>query len=512
MKRLNKYLALLLLGVGALLGSACSTGGSSGATSDKLVVGSVLTPSSLDPVHVTGGHDPFFLRIVYDRLLETDLETGEVIPGLATEWGYSEDRKSFSLTLREGVKFSDGTPVDAEAVKLNLERAFKMTKLGHITSVKSVEVVGSHELKLNMAHESAWLAEQLAHNSGFMVSPKAFANTEDVSNQPIGSGPYRIKENVPNSRIVFERNPEYWNPDRANYPSIEIQFFKNAVTLNQALQAERVQVAARTALTDVKTLQKDPNLVVEINPSLAHYHVQFNTTRPAFADPRVRQAFAYALDRDALAAAATDGLGEPTQSLFPSSYEYSNDEMQQMFDHDPEKARALLKAAGKEEVEIHCVTYTGSGYETSAPYIIEQVEAVGFKVDLDIMELPEAMAAFYNGDDLSAAKKGPDCNFTSWPGQPTPRDAIQAEYGKSVYNNGHHEYVDFDLLDQLERAYDKETRIALVQKIELASAADPMMANLYTKPQTFSHTKDVTGFKSNLLEFDIDLPTLRPAE
>jgi ABC-type transport system substrate-binding protein len=512
MKLLTKYLTLLLLGVVALTGTACGSGGSAAAPSDKLVVGSVLTPSSLDPVHVTGGNDPFFLRFVYDRLLETDLETGEVIPGLATKWGYSEDKMSFSLTLREGVEFSDGTPVDAEAVKLNLERAFKMTKLGHITSVKSVEVVGPHELKLVMAHESAWLAEQLAHNSGFMVSPKAFASTDDVSTHPIGSGPYRIKENVPNSRIVFEKNPDYWNDERGHYPTIELQFFKNAVTLNQALQAGRVQVAARTALTDVKTLQKDPDLVVEVNPSLALYHVQFNTTRPAFADPRVRQAFAYALDREALAAAATDGLGEPTQSLFPPSYEYSNDEMQHMFDYDPDKARALLKAAGKEEVEVHCVTYTGSGYETSAPYIIEQVEAVGFKIDLDIMELPEAMAAFYNGDDLAAATKGPDCNFTSWPGQPTPRDAIQAEYGKSVYNNGHHEYVDFDLLDQLERAYDTPTRIALVQQIELEAAKDPMMANLYTKPQTFAHTKDVTGFKSNLLEFDIDVPSLRPAD
>nr|WP_260173611.1 ABC transporter substrate-binding protein [Nocardioides albus] len=444
--------------------------------------------------------------------METDPETGDVVPGLATDWGYSKDKKSFHLTLREGVEFSDGTPVDAEAVKANLDRAFEMTKLGHVTSVEEVRVVGPYMLELTMAHESAWLAEQLAYNSGYIVSPKAFDHVGDVSVDPIGSGAYRVAEYLPGYRIVFERNPDYWNPERGHYPIIEMDFFKNQVTLNQALQAGRVEVASRILLTDVASLSKDDTLAVAVEPSLAHFHIQFNTTRPALADPRVRRAINYALDRKTLAAAATNGVGEPTESLFPPAYEYSNDELQSMYGYDPRKARQLLDNAGVEEVDLECVTYTGSGFEASSPYIIEQLAKVGINIHLDIMELSEAMAAFYNGDDLSAAKNGPDCNFTSWPGQPTPRDAIQAEYGKSVYNNGHHEYADFGLLDRLERTYDHEERVELVRRIELEASLDPMMANLYTKPQVFAYRKGVAGFTDDLLEFDLDLADLRPAE
>lgn len=492
--------------------AACGGGSGSAASTDKLVVGSLLSPSSLDPTQVTGGSDHFFLTMVYDRLLQTDPKSGEVVAGLATEWGYSEDKTTFDMTLRDGVEFSDGTPVDAEAVKLNLERNFEQTKLGQITSVESVEVVAPMQVSLKMERESAWIAEQLASNSGFMVSPKAFGDSDDVSGDPVGSGPYRIKANVPGSQIVFEKNPDYWNDERGFYGTIELKFFKNPVSMNQALQSGSIQVGARTALTDVDTLKKDDALEVEVNPSLALYHVQFNTVRPAFKDPRTRQAFNFALDRDELAKAATDGLGESSQSLFPPAYEYSSDAMQSMFDYDPDKARDLLAETGQENLEVECVTYSGSGYEASAPYIIEQLKEVGITVNLKITELSEAMGSFYNGDEMAAAAKGPDCFFTSWPGQPTPRDAVNAEYGKTIYNNGHTEYVDFALLDQLETTYELDERKALIEKIELEASDNPMMANMYTKPKAFAHATSVLPPEPNLLEFDIDMASLRPAE
>ena len=512
MTRMRKIvgLAVALLMVGA--SGACGTGGSTATADGELVVGSLLGPGSLDPTQATGGSiDQFFLEMVYDRLLETDPETADVVAGLATEWGYSEDKKSFDITLREGVKFSDGTPVDAEAVKLNLERSFEQTKLGQITSVKSVDVLSPTQLRLTMDHESAWLPQQLAGFSGFMVSPAAFAATEDVSAKPVGSGPYRIGSNVPGSEIVFEKNPDYWNNDRGFYDTIRVKYFKTAVSMNQALQSGSIKVAARTALTDVASLKKDGDLAVEVNPSLAIFHVQFNTVRPALKDPRVRQAFNFALDREALAGAATGGIGEPVNGLFPSEYAYSLPESKELFPYDPDRARALLAEAGEPNPEINCVTYAGSGYEKAAPYIIEQLEAVGFKVNLEVTELSEATGSFYNGDDMAKAAEAPDCFFTTFPGLLTPRDSLNAEYGPSVYNNGHAEYVDQALLAELETTYDEAGRKALVEQIELAHAKNPGMANMYTKPKAFSHDPSVEAGEPNLLEFDIDLASLHPA-
>lgn len=513
MNRLRKLVQLAVALVMVGVAGACSAEGSQGEADGELVVGSLLGPGSLDPTQATGGSiDQFFLGMVYDRLLETDPETTEVVAGLATEWGYSKDRKSFDLTLREGVEFSDGTPVDAEAVKLNLERNFAQTKLGQITSVKTVDVVSPNQLRLTMAHESAWLPQQLAGFSGFMVSPKAFAATDDVSGTPVGSGPYRITSNVPGSEIVFERNPDYWNDERGFYDTIRVKYFKTAVSMNQALQSGSIQVAARTALTDVETLKNDEDVQVEVAPSLAIFHVQFNTVRPALKDPRVRQAFNFALDRAALAEAATAGISEPVNGLFPSEYEYSVPATEPMFPYDPDRARALLAEAGEASPELDCVTYSGSGYEQAAPYIIEQLEAVGFKVNLEVTELSEATGSFYNGDDMAKAAEAPDCFFTTFPGLLTPRDSLNAEYGMSVYNNGHAEYVDPALLAELETTYDEAGRKALVEQIELAHAENPGMANMYTKPKAFAHDSSVQAGIPNLLEFDIDMASLRPAE
>ena len=513
MNRLRKLVqvaaALVMVGAAA----ACSAGSSTVAAAGVLVVGSLLGPGSLAPTPATGGSiDQFFLAMVYDRLLETDPESTDVVAGLATEWGYSDDKKSFDITLREGVEFSDGTPVDAEAVKLNLERNFAQTKLGQITSVTSVDVLSPTELRLTMGHESAWLPQQLAGFSGFMVSPQAFAATDDVSGDPVGSGPYRITSNVPGSEIVFEKNPDYWNDERGFYDTIRVKYFKTAVSMNQALQSGSIKVAARTALTDVASLKKDEGIEVEVAPSLAIFHVQFNTVRPALKDPRVRQAFNFALDRAALAEAATAGIGEPVNGLFPSEYAYSMPATQPMFPYDPDRARALLADAGETNPEIDCVTYAGSGYEQAAPYIIEQLEAVGFTVNLKVTELSEATGSFYNGDDTAKAAEAPDCFFTTFPGLLTPRDSLNAEYGMSVYNNGHAEYVDPALLAELETTYDEAGRKALVEQIELAHAENPGMANMYTKPKAFSHDPSVQAGVPNLLEFDIDMASLRPAK
>lgn len=503
--------------VAALIGAMAACSGSDGGAegdSSMLKAGSLLQPSSLDPVNVTGGHDMTFLRLIYDRLLEVDTKTGQVKEGLATEWGYSDDGKTFSLTLREGVKFSDGTPVDAEAVKANLERNFKLTKLGLVTSVSSVAVVSPTELKLTMGEDSAWLAEQLASNSGYMVSPAAFEESnEDVSGNPIGSGPYVIEKNVAGSQIVFKKNADYWNEDRGFYESIDLKFFKTPVSMNQALQSGQIEVAARTSLTDIDTLKKADGIEVEVDPSLAHYHVQFNMASPKLEDKRVREAFNYALDRDALAKAATGGHGEPTQSMYPPSSEYSSDATQSLYSYDPDKAKQLLADAGfADGIELKCSTYTGSGYETSSPYILEQLDAVGIKVDLEISELTEVMANFYKGGDMAAARKAPDCNFTSWPSQPTPRDTFNAEYGKSIYNVGHAEVVPWEMLAEFEKTLDPDERVKMAQEIQIEAANNPNMANMYTKPKAYAHRTSVEPHEPNLLEFDIDMAALRPAE
>ncbi len=513
MKRLKAGLGVLTAAAMiAVLGACGSGGGSDTSAGGTLKAGSAITPSSLDPVHSTSGVDYAYLGLLYDRILQTDPESGEIEAGLATEWGYSDDNMAFDLTLREGVEFSDGTPVDAEAVKANLDRGFGTVKVGPIVGVKDVEVVSPTQLRLNMSEKNGWLPFQLSGYAGYIVSPKAFESADDVTAAPVGSGPYRLKANSPGSQISFEKNPDYWNEERGFYDTIEVKFFKTPVSINQALEAGSIQVQMRTAFDDVETLRKNDDLEVQVNPSLAVYHVQFNPTRPAFKDPRARQAFAFALDRESLAEEATAGLGEASGSIFPPDYKYSSEKAQTMFTYDLDRAKKLLADVGTPKLEIDCVTYTGSGFETAAPYILEDLAEAGIKVNLDTMANSEAIAAFAQGADVAAAQKAPDCMFNTWPGQPTPRDTLRIEYSKDgIWNLGAQDYVDEKKLDQLDQTFDPDEQVALVHEIEESTFDNPMMANLYTKPLAVAHAKTVAGYQPDILHFDLDLAVLKPA-
>lgn len=514
MRRWKAGVGLLAALVMTVALSACGgdDGGGSSA-SGTLKAGSAITPSSLDPIHSTSGVDYAYLNLLYDRILETDRETGDITPGLAVEWGYSDDKMTFDLKLREGVTFSDGTPVDAEAVKANLERGFDTVKVGPIVGVESVEVLSDTELRLHMNKKNGWLPYQLSGYAGYIVSPKAFESAEDVTPAPVGSGPYRLKSNSPGSQIVLEKNPDYWNEERGFFDQIEVKFYKTPVSINQALESGAIDVQMRTAFDDVETLKKNDDLVVEINPSLAVYHIQFNPVREGLKDPRVRQAFAYALDRESLAKEATAGLGEASGSIFPPGYKFSSERAQTMFAYDPDKAKQLLKEADKTEVELNCVTYTGSGFETAAPFILEDLAEVGIKVNLDTMANSEAIAAFAKGADVEAAKKAPDCMFNTWPGQPTPRDTLRIEYSKDgIWNLGAQDYMSQEKLDSLDEVFEEDEQVALVHELEESTFDNPMMANLYTKPLAVAYRKSVTGYEPDILHFDMDLALFRPRD
>ncbi|WP_394199322.1 ABC transporter substrate-binding protein [Litoreibacter albidus] len=300
----------------------------------------------------------FVGRIVYtsmcDKLVDITPNL-EFTPQLATEWTFSEDGKQLTLKLREGVVFHDGTPFDAEAVAANIDRSQNMEasrRKSELSSIVGTEVLGSHEIRFDLASADATLLAQLADRAGMMVSPTAAAEAgADFGLNPVCSGPYKFKERVAQDRIVLEKFADYYNADEFNFDTVTYLPIPDTTVRLANLQSGDIDLIERLAATDLEQAESDAGIQVESAVSLGYQGITFNVNNgekgdnPWGNDKRLRQAFSYALDRAAINQVVFNGaFAEGNQSFPPNSPWYSTDFPVPA--RDVEKAKALLAEAG----------------------------------------------------------------------------------------------------------------------------------------------------------------------
>ena len=196
------------------------------AAAQTLRIGLQEDPDRLDPAQ--GG--TFVGRIVFaalcDKLIDVDAKLN-YRPQLATEWAWNEDGKALTLKLRPGVVFHDGTPLDGEAVKVNLERYRKADysrRKGEVKSIANVAVVDPTTVRIELSEPDAPLLSVLADRAGMMLSPKALAGAgENIANQPICAGPFRFVERVAQQKITLQRFDQYWDAGRIHFDQVVFQ-------------------------------------------------------------------------------------------------------------------------------------------------------------------------------------------------------------------------------------------------------------------------------------------------
>ena len=263
-----------------------------------------------------------------------------------------------TFKLRTDAVFHDGTPVDAAAVKANLDRARTLpdsNRKTRLATVASVEARTPHRGGADLSEPDASLLSQLSDRAGMMMSPATF--DKDPGGKPVCSGPYQFKERVQNDRIVLEKFPKYW--DAANYHFDRLGLAPipdNTVRLN-SLRAGDLDIIERVAPSDAKAVKDDKNLRLAPVTGLGFQSISVNLANGARADnplakdKRVRQALDLAIDRDVLNQVIGEGMFQPAYQPFPpASFAYNT-----AFEHkgrDPKKAQALLKEAGFDRVKF----------------------------------------------------------------------------------------------------------------------------------------------------------------
>ena len=300
----------------------------------------------------------FVGRIVYtalcDKLVDITPDL-ELIPQLSTGWSWNDDGTELTMELREGVTFHDGTPFDAEAVAANINRSKTLEesrRKSELASVESVEVLGDHEILFKLAQPDATLLAQLADRAGMMISPKA-AEEEgaDFGSNPVCSGPFKFEERVSQDRIVLSKYDDYWNAGEIHFDTVTYLPIPDSTVRLANLQSGDVQIVDRIAATDLQQVEDDPDIDVAKAVSLGYQGVTFNvgngpeSENPWGEDSRLRRAFSYAIDRDAMNQVVFNGAFAPGNQPFPPNSPWYDQDFP-VPARDVEKAKELLSEAG----------------------------------------------------------------------------------------------------------------------------------------------------------------------
>ncbi|GGM08194.1 ABC transporter substrate-binding protein [Dactylosporangium sucinum] len=383
------------LGLGAAAGAAtllgaCGDGTVPGAAGGGTLKWGWALTTSWDPVTSSAGWDVHVLSLVYAGLTKLD-ERGDAVPALATGWKYNADGTEVAFTLRPGLKFSDGTPLDATAVKKSLERGRDLPKslVGpQLVNVAAVEAPDGGTVVIKLKAPDFQIPNLLAGKTGMIVSPKAFeSDAAALATQPVGAGPFTLTAYTQNAKAVFARNPDYWDAASIKLQHFEAYPLPEAATVVAALQSGQYDVAQIPG-SQVEAA-KAAGLQVQVIPSLVVAVLDVNITKKPFDDPKVAEALRYAVDRAALLKTAQFGHGDVAYQPFPKNYVGYAPALDGIYAYNPGKARQLLAESSYQGAPVDVVITTAAA--AGVPEQLQsQLQAVGFKPTIEV--IPQAQA------------------------------------------------------------------------------------------------------------------------
>ncbi len=361
----------------------------------KLVAAVPITFKTLDPVFGDADiTDRLALNQIYDPLFRLD-DKGEMIPVLATGYSYNTDNTELTIGLRQGVTFHDGTPFNADAVVYVINRLKNSSgamRTGTVSWMKTIEKTNEYEVKITVNAPTGYAVSSLAAEGTLMVSPAADKKYgQDFGRHPVGTGPFRFVDWIGTDRIILEKNPKYWMKDAAGRPlpyldNVEIRSITNYATAMLELESGGIGLLNVVNPQDFERVRGSSELALLEGPQVLAHQMIVNVDHPPFDKKEVRQALAWAVDRETLAKAVAgeDGLVYPTY-VPPAEWEF--DPTIKGYTFDPKKAKELLTAAGHPNgVGFEMLTIQREPDITIAQILQQMLKESGFDMKLTVLE------------------------------------------------------------------------------------------------------------------------------
>jgi len=493
----------------------------------KIAIGG--QPSKMDPPNTTSSHDQQMMAHIYEVLLayhydgKTKMCTPK--PILAEKWTLSKDGKVYTFYLRKGVKFHDGTPFNATAVKFNIDRMMAekpRTLYGRDVTggIDHTEVVGEYTIKIHLSKPIAIFLHLLGDFKGAMVSPTALKKYgDDISRYPTGTGPFKFVKWATGDYLEVEVFKEYWG-GRAPLDGIVFRFVPDSNARINMLQMGEVDVALNIPIQDHERLRKTDKIDIISWPIAALHHFYLDNAVPPTNELKVRQAIKLAIDTEAVTRDIFQGTAKPADScLAPFTWGYFP---ANPHSYNPEKAKKLLEECG-------WIDRGGDGYRERdgkklgltiyAPLpdympmcgesllaIQEYLRKVGFECKVNALDFSAFLSEYYRTLPERVQKEKDEkrgtAYFIDWGSRSDGWFTLYNKMNSRVWypdkkHTSFYRNTEFDsLIDKAEVEVDPQKRFELYKKAQIIEAQDTPIIHLWVVSHALGKRKYVHGIQA----------------
>jgi ABC-type transport system substrate-binding protein len=475
-------------------GSAAAAGGASGTLNWEWKL-----PTSWDPVTSTAGWDMHALGLVYASITTLN-PAGNVEPGLASSWKYAPDGKSVTFTLRPGLKFSDGTPLTATAVRENIVRGQTQqnsTVAAELSVISKVIVNSPASFTLDLTQVDYQVPDLLAGKDGMIVNPSAFKDVASIPTHPEGAGPFTLTSYVPDSHANLVRNPDYWDASQIHVANFNVLSITQPEQILSALESGQVNVAYIAG--NQVAAAKAAGFKIDVIPSEVVNELDIQTTTAPFNNPKVVQAINYAINRQAILQVQASGYGSVSYQPFPAGFVGYSASLANEYPYNPTLAKHLLAQAGYSKGLSITLTSTAST-DSLAEQIQGQLQQVGINVTIKDIAADTSTQHLYLDKTIPFAIDGTA-------GRMSPVEMLDVLYSQQGLMNvtGKAATVPTAAASALSKALtvplDSPSYPAALQSaVTTAVQQEPIHIWLYTNPRIFAYSPTVSGIPSNLVQ------------
>jgi peptide/nickel transport system substrate-binding protein len=465
---------------------------------DTLVMVIESSPTNLDPRVGVDAQSERIDNLIFDDLLARG-DNLDVAPGLAERWEIP-DPLTYIFHLHHGVKFHDGRPLTSRDVKWTfdslLQGKVRSTKAAVYRFVDHLDAPDEYTVAFHMKEPTATLLWNLSDGAVGIVP---YGSGSEMTAHPIGSGPFKFVTAETDKEVIVERNDDYWG-DKAKLARVRFAVVPDATTRALELRKGSADATINALTPDtVLTLERDPSLAVERAPGTVLAYLGFNLRDPILKDVRVRQAIAYALDRRPMIEYLWRGQAQPARSVLPpQSWAYNRNVP--AYDHDPDKARALLDAAGypaTNGVRFHVTMKTSTDENTRlmVAVIQQQLRDVGIALDIRSFEFATFFADVTHGAFQLYGLR--------WIGGNEDPDIFEyafhsAKFPPNGANRGYFSNPKVDaLIDQARREVDQNLRKSTYAELQRILANELPYIDLWYLDNVLVHNKRVRNLQLN---------------
>jgi len=438
---------------------------------------------------------------IYDVMIH-DTPDRKGSPGLATKWS-APDASTAELTLRQGVKFTDGTPFNADAVKQAWTKAIAADQSIDPPSVRamtSVDAVNDNTVRVhfNQPVAQSFLDADVHHSAILGVPSPTAAAGGNLNSKPVGAGPYVLDSYVQDQKVVLKRNPQYWNPKAQLLAGIEYTQAATGAPAMNALQSGTADLIWGIPADAVQTIDNTPGLELTNVPGTRVLDIGLCASKGVFANKEARQAVQYAIDRDAINEGAYGGNATPWQAIMGPTSAYYDKKLNQTYSHNVKKAKQLLAKAGVAPgTTIKGLANSAAPQPVLAEIVQAQLKEVGLDLQYTVTTNLVEDATRAQPDVLFVALD-PQLMSLAFSGDPTVLNVCS-------WSNAQVKADMLALQDSTKAAAEKEKAAAELQQIVLDES--PVVVTILS-PVTAAHTEKVHGIETITVPYGPNLNTV----